>query len=284
MFKVLIIDDEEIIREGLRTVIDWESLQCKVIGEAVDGDEGLEMVSRAKPDIVFTDIRMPGLNGLEMISKIKECKYGCKIIILSGFRDFEYAQQAVKLGAFRFLVKPTNTQEIVRSIEEAITELKKAKCNEQIFKSLKRKVKEDYVLSDSVTITEDNSLNSSEKNSKYLVVKALAFMRSNITKGLTLKNVSDYLYISTWYLSKLIKKETGNTFIDILNELRIDEAKKLLLQPQYKVYEVSLMIGFTDVTYFNKLFKGITGLKPMEYRNVILNDENLKLQKPSSES
>lgn len=274
MFKVLIIDDEEIIREGLRIVIDWEALECKVIGEAVDGDEGLDMVLSTSPDIVFTDIRMPGLNGLEMISKIKEYKKECKIIILSGFRDFEYAQQAVKLGAFRFLLKPTNTQEIILSIKEAIKELKRTKSDEDIFKNLKRKVKENYDLSDSVTIEEDNSLNSSEKKSKYLVVKAIAFMKENVLRSLTLKSVSDYLYISTWYLSKLIKKETGSTFIDILNDIRIDEAKRLLLQPQYKVYEVSAMIGFTDVTYFNKLFKCNTGLKPMEYRNSIFNDGN----------
>ena len=273
MFKVLIIDDEEIIREGLKTVIDWDSLGCSVIGEAADGDEGLEMLSSMQPDIVITDIRMPGLNGLEMISKLKKHKHECKIIILSGFRDFEYAQQAIKLGAFRFLLKPTNTKEIILSIKEAIIELKKVKSNEEIFKNLKRKVKEDYNLSDGVTITEDKSLNTNEKNSKFLVVKALSFMKDNVAMGLTLKDVSAYLYISTWYLSKLIKKETGSNFIDILSEIRIDEAKKLLLKPQYKIYEVSAMIGFTDVTYFNKLFKNITGLKPMEYRNKIFNNE-----------
>jgi two-component system response regulator YesN len=276
MYKVLIIDDEEIIREGLKTVIDWDSLQCSVIGEAVDGDEGLAMFSSLKPHIVITDIRMPGLNGLEMISKLKEHKHECKIIILSGFRDFEYAKQAVNLGAFRFLLKPTNTKEIISSIEEAIIELKKVKSTEEIFKNLKRKVKEDYNLSDSVTIKEDKSLNTNEKSSKYLVVKALAFMKANVSMNLTLKDVSDYLYISTWYLSKLIKKETGSTFIYTLSEMRIDEAKKLLLQPQYKIYEVSTMIGLTDVTYFNKLFKSITGLRPTEYRNKILNDENIK--------
>lgn len=268
MFKVLIIDDEEIIREGLRTVINWDMLDCRVIGEASDGDEGLEMVSSTEPDIVLTDIRMPGLNGLEMISKMKETKHESKIIILSGYRDFEYAQQAVNLGAFKFLLKPTNTQELILSINEAIKELKKAKSNEEIFKNLKRKVKENYDLSDSSTITQDDSLNSNEKNSKYLVVKALSYMKANLMNGLSLKDVSDYLFISTWYLSKLIKKETGSTFIDILNEMRIDEAKKLLLNPQYKIYEVSTMIGFTDVTYFNKLFKSITGLKPTEYRNL----------------
>ncbi|MGH4140716.1 response regulator transcription factor [Clostridium sp.] len=275
MYKVLIIDDEEIIREGLKTVIDWETLGCKVIGEAEDGDEGLEMLLSKEPDIVFTDIRMPGLNGLEMISKLKKHKHECKVIILSGFRDFEYAQQAIKLGAFRFLLKPTNTKEIILSVEEAIIELKKLKSNEEIFENLKKKVKEDYSLSNRVTITEDKSLNTNEKSSKLLVVKALSFMKDNVNMGLTLKDVSAYLYISTWYLSKLIKKETGSTFIDILSEIRIDQAKKLLVQPQYKIYEVSAMIGFTDVTYFNKLFKSITGLKPMEYRNKICNNKNI---------
>jgi len=214
-----------------------------------------------------------------MISKIRDCKHECKIIILSGFRDFEYAQQAVKLGAFRFLLKPTNTQEIILSVQEAIKELKKSKSNEELFKNLQRKVKGNYNLSDCVVIPEEDPLNPNVKNSEYLVVKALAFMKANVIKGLSLKDVSDYLYISTWYLSKLIKKETGSTFIDVLNEIRIDEAKKILLKPQYKIYEVSAMIGFTDVTYFNKLFKSLTGLKPMEYRNMIFSEESKEIRK-----
>lgn len=267
MFSVLIIDDEEIIREGLRTVINWEAAGCKLVGEAEDGDEGFEMVCSLKPDIVFTDIRMPGLNGLEMISKIKQVKVECKIIILTGFRDFEYAQEAVRLGAFRLLLKPTRTEELTLTIEEAIKEIKKSRSEQQLFKNLQKKVKEQYGLNESV-LGNDNALSDSEgKKSKYLVNKALGYMKANYAKNLSLKSVSDELYVSTWHLSKLLRKETGSTFIDLLNEIRIEEAKKLLLEPQYKIYEIASLVGFTDIPYFTKLFKKVTGLKPMEYKN-----------------
>jgi len=84
----VVIDDEYIVREGLKRTIDWESIGCQVIGEAEDGDEGLKVIETKKPDIVITDIRMPGKDGLEMISCMKELKRDCKIIIKTGFRDF----------------------------------------------------------------------------------------------------------------------------------------------------------------------------------------------------
>lgn len=267
LFKVLIVDDETIIREGLRTAIDWSSLYCKVVGEAEDGDEGLEMIKTLEPNIVFADIRMPGLNGLEMISKIKEFNFNCKIIILTGFRDFEYAQEAVKLGAFRFLLKPTKTEELLQAIRDAIKDIKKAKAEEELLKHLKSKVKEQFGLSE-----KSNDLNGSEKsentsNAVYLVKKAVDYMKANYSKDLTLKSVSEELFISTWYLSKLLKKETGNTFIDLLNSIRIEEAKNLLKDRQYKIYEIANLVGFSDIPYFTKLFKKITGINPMEYKN-----------------
>ncbi|WP_313563266.1 response regulator, partial [Ruminiclostridium cellobioparum] len=125
MYKVMIIDDEETIREGLRSVINWEEHNCSIIGEAEDGDEGVGLITELKPDIIFTDVRMPGLNGLEMVAKIKEINYQCIVIILTGFREFEYAQQAVRLGAFRLLLKPTKTEELLQAIDDAVAELKK---------------------------------------------------------------------------------------------------------------------------------------------------------------
>lgn len=267
MLKILIIDDEEIIREGLRSVIDWASFGCLLVGEAEDGDEGIELVAKLKPDIVFTDIRMPGLNGLEMISKIKQQKLECKIIILTGFRDFAYAQEAVRLGAFRFLLKPTKTEEINNALEDAIRDIKKTASEHKLFDNLRKKVKEQYGLNEDSTELSNEGVKPEGNNSSYLVSKALTYMKSNYRKELSLKSVADELYISNWHLSKLLKKETGNTFIDILNEIRINEAKKLLLEPKYKIYEIAGLTGFTDIPYFTKLFKKITSLTPMEYKN-----------------
>lgn len=266
MFKVLIIDDEEIIREGLRTAVDWGRLDCRLVGEAGDGDEGLALIKTVKPDIVLTDIRMPGLNGLEMISGIKQLSSECKMIILTGFRDFDYARQAVDLGAFRFLLKPTDTGELMQAVAEAVRELKKLKSEQETLSNLKKKVKEQYGLLESSP--ESSEADGSEgKNTKYLVNKALNHMKTNYQRNLSLKSVADELYISTWYLSKLLKKETGSNFTGLLNEIRIEEAKKLLLDPRYKIYEIANKVGYEDIPYFTKLFKRFTGLNPMDYKN-----------------
>lgn len=269
MYRVMIIDDEETIREGLRSVINWEEHNCVIVGEAEDGDEGVKLINELKPDIIFTDVRMPGLNGLEMISQIRELHQSCIIIILTGFREFEYAQQAISLGAFRLILKPTNTDELLQIIDDAVIELKKQVSNQNELINLRARLKEFYGVT---PVAKDSSLSSAESstgNSKYLVAKAIEILKSNYFKDLDLKTVSDQLYISTWHLSKLLKKETGSNFIDILNEIRIEESKKMLLSPQLKIYEIAEKVGYADVPYFTKLFKKHTGQTPMDYKNSI---------------
>jgi two-component system response regulator YesN len=262
MHKVLIIDDEYIIREGLKLTIDWAAIDCEIVGEAEDGDEGLKLFNSLKPDIIFTDIRMPGLNGLEMISHVNKTKQCCKIMILTGFRDFEYAQEAVRLGAFRFIVKPSKEEDIVNAVKDAIKEIKDLKNTEKMIKNYKNKAAEFYVLENKSMACSDETVKSS-----YLVSKAMNFMKENYKNNISLQTIADKLYISTWHLSKILKKETGSTFIDLLNSIRIQEAKKLLNEPQYKVYEICELVGFSDVAYFVKLFKKITNITPTEYRN-----------------
>jgi YesN/AraC family two-component response regulator len=291
MIKVVIIDDEEIIREGLRKIIDWNSMNCEIVGEAEDGEDGLELINSLQPDIIFTDIRMSSKNGLEMISEIKCLKEDIRIIILTGFRDFEYAQEAIKLGAFRYLLKPSKVDEITLAVKSAIKEIKKVKEKKEHYKLLVKKANEiqgskKYYLQDFSDPNDNNNaqtnldiinsksngseISESSKNSKYLVNRALIYLRENYSKNINLKTLSEELYISTWYLSKLLKKETGNNFIDILNNIRVEEAKKLLGDPKYKIYEIAEVVGFSDVTYFYRLFKKLTGMTPMEYKNSML--------------
>ncbi len=124
MFKVLIIDDEPIIRKGLRNIINWRNYDCEVCGEASDGHDGTELVNKFLPDIIITDIRMPEVDGLAMIRRIRDKVPECKIIILTGYRDFEYVQEAIKLGAFDFILKPSKVGELTTVIGRAVKELK----------------------------------------------------------------------------------------------------------------------------------------------------------------
>lgn len=135
MFKVLIIDDEPIIRKGLRNIINWKNFECEVCGEASDGLKGIELINELHPEIIITDVRMPAMDGLTMIKEVKEALPGTKIIILTGYRDFDYAQDALKLGAFDYLLKPTKIDQLNSVIGKAVNDLKRQKsCNDELLK------------------------------------------------------------------------------------------------------------------------------------------------------
>ncbi len=135
MFKVLIIDDEPIIRKGLKNIVNWKQYECEVCGEASDGAEGRELIRKLLPDIVITDIKMPETDGLTMIRQIKEDIPGSKIIILTGYRDFDYVHEAIKIGAFDYILKPSKIEELTAIIGKAVRELKfQRERNEEINK------------------------------------------------------------------------------------------------------------------------------------------------------
>lgn len=136
MFKVLIIDDEPIIRKGLKNIINWKNYGCEVCGEAADGLDGSELIKKLLPDIIITDIKMPEIDGLSMLREIKDTVPGCKIIILTGHRDFDYVHEALKIGAFDFLLKPSKIEELTSVIARAVKELKFREERVQEFEKL----------------------------------------------------------------------------------------------------------------------------------------------------
>lgn len=139
MFKVLLVDDEAIIRKGLKNIIDWRSLDCEVCGEASDGIEGMKLIKELCPDIVITDIHMPGVDGLSMIKEIRQAIHCCgKIIILTGYRDFEYIQEAIRLGAFDYVLKPSKIEDLTAIIKKALAELQLHSKLEDELSSLKK--------------------------------------------------------------------------------------------------------------------------------------------------
>jgi two-component system response regulator YesN len=119
MWKVLIADDEPKIRRGLRNALDWEGLELDIAGEAEDGEMALHMAKEIQPDIILVDICMPFLNGLQFIEQLNEAVQDCIVIIITGHDEFTYAQQAVKLQVFDYLLKPVSRQQLLAVIERA---------------------------------------------------------------------------------------------------------------------------------------------------------------------
>lgn len=138
MFKVMIIDDEPIIRKGIKNILNWKKFDCEVCAEASDGEEGKALIEKYRPDILITDIRMPGIDGLKMINDVKEIIPDCKIIILTGYRDFDYVQEALKLGVFDFVLKPSKIEELTTVVGRAVDELKRLRNRAEEFNKLKK--------------------------------------------------------------------------------------------------------------------------------------------------
>lgn len=248
MYKVLIIDDEVFIREGMKQIIPWKELGCEFIGEAQNGEEGVEKIVKLMPDIIISDIRMPKKSGLEMIDEIKSINKNAQVIILTGFREFEYAQQAIRLGVLRFLLKPSKIEEIKEAITSAVGNLDKLP---------KREVK---------NLLNEHTYEEIDKP-QYLVKQAIEYINQYYNQKLDLQTVADQLYVSTWHLCKVIKKQTGTNFVDLLNNARIENAKRMLLESNMKIYEIAEAVGYADTAYFSKIFKKITQVTPNEYRN-----------------
>lgn len=124
MYKVLIVDDERIIRDGIASVIEWEQHEMTLAGTAKDGIEAYEMIKRSLPDIVITDIIMPGMNGLDLIAKVSEEYKDITFIILSGHGEFNYASKAMAFGVKHYILKPCDESTIIPVLKKVIKEKK----------------------------------------------------------------------------------------------------------------------------------------------------------------
>ncbi|MEF9879805.1 MAG: response regulator [Clostridia bacterium] len=243
MHRVALVDDEQIILQGLKKVFPWAEYGCEVVGTAADGLEGIELVRKMQPHILFTDIRMPNMDGLSMIAALQSEFPQMQISVLTAFRDFDYAQQAIRLGVGRYLLKPSKMDELREAVLH-MTEVLNAMPQEE---------------------PESDSLQSEAGN--FVTRGAMQYIKEHFNEHISLGDVADSVYVSPWHLIKLINGHLGQSFFDILNGLRIAKAKELLMDPALKVHEIALEIGFGDVAHFSKNFKKATGLSPMEFRS-----------------
>ncbi len=125
--KVLFIDDEPIVRKGLQVIIPWQEYGYEICGEAEDGTIGIEMILNLQPDLVLLDIRMQEISGLDLAKEVREKGFTGKIIILSGYSDFEYAKTAILYDVTAYLLKPVDTKELINIIIKAKEEIEKEK-------------------------------------------------------------------------------------------------------------------------------------------------------------
>ncbi len=142
MYRVLIVDDEALIREGLKVICDWEELGFTVCGDAASGEEALQKILQDKPDLVLMDIKMPGMSGLEIIKKCREADVTSRFIVISGYSDFTYAQEAIRYGVENYLTKPVDEDELLPTITSLKESMDKANRNTTHLVQIRRKAKD----------------------------------------------------------------------------------------------------------------------------------------------
>lgn len=277
MYKVIIVDDEPIIVEGLQKGIKWINWNCEIVGTAGNGLEGLDLVRELKPDMLISDISMANMDGLTMVAAIKSEFPNIEVCLLTGYRNFEYAQQAIKLGVTRFLLKPSKIDELEEAIDAMIKNLQAhgemgEDVNDNIWDLSNPEEKYLYETFVKDIIVSGGSDDGEEKikftdANNFIVKSAISFMYENYKLKLSLLDVAEQCYISSWHLSKLLNKYTGKGFFEIINRIRVDKSKELLKTNEYKVQDVSELVGFQDVTHFSRIFKQYEGVSPKEFRS-----------------
>lgn len=241
MTKVVIVEDEELVRRGIMLAVDWSSVDCVVVGDAANGEEGLEVIRRYQPDLVVTDIKMPRMDGIEMVRQLRAEGNGVRVIILTAYSDFAYAQSAVKLGAVDYLLKPFHDGEL----EEAVRRLQ-ASSGAQVPGGL--------------------ALPDGKGKSKY-VTEAMRYIAEHYNApDICVGSVARFLGVSEGHLSHVFKKETSYTLSSYITSYRIHVAMELLQDCRSRVYEVAEQVGYRDITYFSSTFKKLAGLSPSEYQ------------------
>lgn len=260
MLRVLIAEDEDIIRKGLIYTTDWDSMNCVVVAEAVNGKDGLLKIQEYKPDVVVADICMPFMDGIEMIEEAsKTVKF--KSILLTSYADFEYARRAITARVSEYLLKPVDEEKLASLMNRLEEDISSSQQLEYVIESAE-------AAGESINPGYYMKLDPTEN--KY-VSKALEKIRTGYGEKLSLESISEELGVSTSYLSRKFKEVTGQTFLDFLNKYRVSQAITLLNTGNYRISEAADATGFTDYKHFCSVFKKYTLKSPSKFMKGIDN-------------
>ena len=237
--NVLLVDDEIIIRQGFIKLFDWQAHDCQVIGQASDGLEALSKIDELKPDIVIMDINIPIMNGLKVIELSRIKHPDTAFVIVSGYDDFSYCRQALKLKITDYILKPVNYEEFGNCIDNLKISL----------------------------------FESKKENKDRMIVSITKYLQNHLQEDVSLNVLAQEFHLNAQYISQLFKSEIGVGFLTYLTNIRIEHAKKLLLSTDDAISDISDQCGYNDYRVFTKVFKKKEGITPSQFRRDFLKGE-----------
>ena len=245
-FRVIVAEDEHLIRNNIVKKINELSLGFEVIAGVQNGMACLKQIEETIPDLIITDIRMPLMDGLELLEHVSIDYPYIKKIVISGYDEFEYARQALRMGVVDYLLKPIKIEDLSKILNKVRIEL------ESEIKSLYK------------ILPNPDSEYSPEK----IIDLVETFIRENYQKDININMIAQKFNYNPSYLSKMFTKQVGENPSSYLIRLRINKAKQLLLIDKgLTVKQIGEIVGYTEPAYFSRIFKKYTGQSPSEFRN-----------------
>lgn len=249
--NLLIVDDEPLEREVLMDIIQKANLGIQNCLEAINGSVAVDMVNNNGIDIVLMDIKMPVMDGIAAAKIMKKKNPNIKLLFLTAFNDFDYALQTIKLGIDDFLLKPVSPNEIIEALKKVIESM------------------------DPIITKESTS------NQPIVIIRTLiSYIKNHIQEKLTLEELSGLVHLHPQYISRLFKQEMNMTITEYITVERIEKSKKMLVETQNTMMEISIACGFSDSNYFTRVFRMREGIPPSQYRKneLLLKKERLHRQ------
>ena len=243
--RVLLVDDEIMIREGFKRLFDWEAHDCEVVGEAADGMEALTLIDALRPDIVIMDINIPIMNGLKVISLSRIKHPQIAFVIVSGYDDFSYCREALRLQITDYILKPVNYEEFGTCIDNLKISLFRQRVS---------------------------GAAEPEKQEERTITGITRYLQEHLADEMSLSVLAEEFHLNPQYISQLFKNEIGVNFLSYLTNIRMEKAKKLLLSTSLSVAEVAEKSGYGDYRVFTKVFKKSEGITPSQYRRDFLEE------------
>ena len=241
--RVLLVDDEIMIREGFKRLFDWEAHDCQVVGEAADGMEALAQIDSLQPDIVIMDINIPIMNGLKVIQLSRIKHPDTAFVIVSGYDDFSYCREALRLHITDYILKPVNYEEFGTCIDSLKISLYQRRVSDQ-----------------------------PEAQEERTIAGITRYLQEHLSEDVSLSSLAEIFHLNPQYISQLFKNEIGVNFLSYLTSIRMEKAKKLLLSTSASVAEVAQQSGYADYRVFTKVFKKAEGCTPSQFRRDFLDN------------
>ena len=260
MIRLLIADDEKLEREALAEMVARRFEHEVVLELAENGRKAADTAVLWGADLILMDIEMPGMSGLDAARAVLAQRPGCRVIFVTAYSLFQYAHEAVHLGACDYLLKPVDPDELEASIRRAMRQVEAERKLEELATAKDLPEPQDAGAAPAEDAADEDS------PAAMVMAQVRRYLEDNYMFDLSLDSVGEILHISPAYLSAQFKKYQKMNFLDCLTELRINAAKKLLADPLRSTAEVASMVGYDDSSYFARAFKKRTGMTPTQYR------------------